>query len=375
MIISRIYENLGQFLKQGKILIIFGPRQVGKTTLLNYYLSKSGFKSKLATGEDIGVQEVFESGDLKKLSVYAEGYQLLAIDEAQKIKNIGQSLKMLIDARPELKIIATGSSSFELAGQVGEPLTGRKITLNLFPVSQLEFKKVHNDFELRERLEEFLLYGGYPEVAAEPNLAEKKRLVMEIAGSYLLKDIIELDKVRSSKTILDLLRLLAWQIGSEVSYAEIGQQIGLNAKTVSRYLDLLEKAFVVYNLRGYSRNLRQEITRKSKYYFYDNGIRNAIIANFNPLSLRDDVGKLWENFLFSERLKKQVYQNISANNYFWRVWAGGEVDWVEEREGRIFGYEFKWSKDGVKAPKKWLAAYPKAEFKIINQDNYLEFVA
>ena len=371
--IPRIYD-LDSFLKPNKVLAIFGPRQVGKTTLLKDFISKTNLKYKLDSGEDLRVKEIFSSQDFSKIIEYAKGYELIIIDEAQKIENIGQGLKILVDQVPEIKIIVTGSSSFELAGQIGEPLTGRKTTLSLFPISQIELNSLYNKVELKNKLEEYLIYGSYPEVAVENSLDGKRETVLEIANSYLLKDILQLDKVKNSKLLLDLLRLIAFQVGSEVSLNEIAGQLGVDAKTISRYLDLFEKSYVVYNLRGFSRNLRKEVTKKSKYYFYDNGIRNAIIANFNSLELRDDVGKLWENFLFSERLKKQAYKNIHANNYFWRTWDQKEIDFIEEREGKLFGYEFKWNKKSTKAPKDWEETYPNSNFEIIDRENYLEFI-
>ncbi|MDI6735312.1 MAG: ATP-binding protein [bacterium] len=374
MKIPRIYQNLGQFLKPGKVLVIYGPRQVGKTTLLIDFLKETQIKYRLDSGEDIRIQEVLISQNFTKILEYARGYELIVINEAQKIKNIGQGLKILVDKIPSLQIIVTGSSSFELAGQTGEPLTGRKITLTLFPVSQIEFSGLYNPFDLKNKLEEYLIYGGYPEVAATNELTEKKRILNEITGSYLLKDILELEKVKGSKILLDLLRLLAFQVGSEVSLSEIGRQLGIDYKTVARYLDLLEKAFVIYNLRGYSQNLRKEITKKSKFYFYDNGIRNSIISNFNSIELRNDIGHLWENFLVVERLKKQSYKNIYANNYFWRTWNQKEVDFVEERDGKLYGYEFKWQEKPIKPPKEWIETYSNSEFKIINRENYMDFI-
>lgn len=376
MRIPRFYDNLSPYLKPNKVLAIFGSRQAGKTTLLKEYLSKNPekFKYKLDSGDNIRVQEVLGSNDFKKILEYAKGYDLVVIDEAQRIGNIGQGLKILVDQIPNLKIIATGSSSFELAGQIGEPLTGRKITLTLFPVSQTELSQLFNDYELKNNLEDYLVFGSYPEVVASQSQQEKKRILEELVNSYLLKDILELERVKNSKLLLDLLRLLAFQIGNEVSLSELGRQLGIENKTVARYLDLFEKSFVIANIRGFSRNLRKEITKKSKYYFYDNGVRNAIIANFNPLEIRDDVGKLWENFLAAERMKKQSYQNIYANNYFWRTWDQKEIDWVEEREGKLFGYEFKWKDKVVKEPKEWLEKYPGSKFEVVSPENYLEFV-
>jgi predicted AAA+ superfamily ATPase len=376
MMLPRFYDNLSSYLKPNKVLFIFGSRQAGKTTLLKKFLSenKDKFRYKLDSGDDINLHAVLGSSDFKKIIEYAKGYDLIAIDEAQRIKGIGQGLKIMVDQVPNLKAIVTGSSSFELAGQIGEPLTGRKITLALYPLSQIEMGNIYNDYELKSRLDDYLIYGAYPEVLTSEVLNDKKRILEELVGSYLLKDILELEKVKSSKLLLDLLRLLAFQIGSEVSLSELGKQLGIEGKTVARYLDLFEKSFVIINIRGFSRNLRKEITKKSKYYFLDNGIRNAIIANFNPLEIRDDIGKLWENFLVVERIKKQSYHQIYSNNYFWRTWNQKEIDWVEERDGKLFGYEFKWKSKPLKAATAWTENYPDASLEIIDKENYLEFV-
>lgn len=374
MKMPRIYLDLNKYLRPNKALVIYGPRQVGKTTLLQDFLAATKLKYKLDSGDNIQTQHILGSQDFNLIREYAQGYELVAIDEAQRIKNIGLGLKIIVDQMPGIKVIATGSSSFELSGQIGEPLTGRKITLTLYPVSQIELSSLFNTYEIKSKLEEWLIFGGYPEVVAAGDKTEKIRLLEEIVQAYLLKDILSLEKVKSAKILLDLLRLLAFQIGSEVSLTELARQIGIDYKTVARYLDLFEKSFVIYNLRGFSRNLRKEITKKSKYYFYDNGVRNAIISNFNNLELRNDAGMLWENFLFIERLKKRAYQNIYANNYFWRTWDQKEIDLVEEREGKLFGYEFKWGKKTLKLPKEWAEAYPDSEFAIISQENYLEFI-
>ncbi|OGT44476.1 MAG: hypothetical protein A3F42_08485 [Gammaproteobacteria bacterium RIFCSPHIGHO2_12_FULL_37_34] len=375
MFIPRLYQ-LADYLKPGKVLIIFGPRQAGKTTLVNHYLHRNPYQYRFETGDNIQIQDILSVPDLPKLKEFVAGYELLVIDEAQKIKNIGEVLKLLIDQIPQLRIIATGSSSFELAGQIGEPLTGRKITLNLFPIAQFELIRIYNKHDLRQQLENYLIYGSYPEIVVAEQVEQKRELITEIMQSYLLKDILSLEKIKNSKILLDLIRLLAFQIGKEVSLSELAMQIGIDGKTVARYLDLLEKSFVIYNLRGYSRNLRKEITKKSKYYFYDNGIRNAIIANFNSLNLRNDIGELWENFIVIERIKKQIYQHMHVNNYFWRTWDQQEVDFVEERAGQLFGYEIKWKMPRqLKKPKDWLTTYENAQFNIIHNENYLEFIA
>jgi predicted AAA+ superfamily ATPase len=374
MKIYRQFQDLGSILKPNKVLVILGPRQVGKTTLMQDYLLSAPFKTKVVAGDDILVHEPLASQSLQKIRAFCEGYELLAIDEAQKIPNIGIAMKLMVDHIPGIRIIATGSSSFELAGQTGEPLTGRKTTLNLYPIAQMELLHHFNQFELKERLPEFLVYGSYPEVIKAETASEKRGILNEIAGSYLFKDILSFDRIRSPQLLLDLLRLLAFQIGSEVSMNELSKNLSIDNKTVKKYLELLEKAYIIYSLRGYSGNLRKEISKKPKYYFFDTGIRNAVIANFNPIEIRNDTGQLWENFLVMERLKKQSYQPLYANNFFWRSWSKKEVDYIEEREGKLFGYEFKWSGEKVKAPTLWLETYPQATYQVINRDNYFEFI-
>jgi Predicted ATPase (AAA+ superfamily) len=267
-----------------------------------------------------------------------------------------------------------GSSSFDLSGQIGEPLTGRKITLILYPLSQLELIKINNPYELKEKLSDFLIFGSYPEVITSTSKEKKIEVLNELVNSYLLKDILELEKVKGAKILVDLLRLLAFQVGNEVSYNELANTLNIDVKTVARYLDLFEKSFILYNLRGFSRNLRGEVNKKSKYYFFDNGVRNALILNFNSLDKRNDVGALWENFLVMERLKKQAYKKIYTNDYFWRTWEKKEVDWIEEREGKLFAFEFKFTKPKKTHLLDFKKVYPKAITKIITKENYLDFV-
>lgn len=374
MKIQRNYQDLEEYVKADKALIILGPRQVGKTTLMEDYLQVTTLKTKKVTGDDMLIHQALGSQYLESIKSFCEGYELIAIDEAQKIPNIGVGIKMMVDQKVGIRVIATGSSSFELAGQLGEPLTGRKTELFLYPVAQLELLNHFNRFELQQALQDYLVFGGYPAVVATEGKDAKQRLLSEITGSYLFRDILSFERIKSPQLLLDLLRLLAFQIGNEVSVNELSKKLSIDNKTVKRYLDLLEKSFILFKLRGYSGNLRKEITKQSKYYFYDNGIRNALIANFNSIDLRNDIGQLWENFLVTERLKKQAYKSIYANNFFWRSWSGKEVDFIEEREGKLFGYEFKWSKDKVKQPELWLESYPQATFEVINKENYLDFI-
>jgi hypothetical protein len=373
--INRFYEPLDRYIQPNRVLLIYGPRRCGKTTMLQKFLAETSLKTRLVSGDDIRMQQLLGSQDFQHILGFIEGYELLAIDEAQEIPNIGMGLKILVDHAPGLYIIATGSSSFELAGQVGEPLTGRKRMLKLFPIAHSELLSTYNRFDLREHLEDFLIFGTYPEVLLAPTRAEKMEILVEIAHSYLLKDILSFDRVKSSRTLSDLLKLLAFQIGSEVSFSELAVQLGVDVKTVSRYLDLLEKAFIILRLNGFSRNLRQEITNKSKFFFYDNGIRNALIAQFNGLNQRNDTGQLWENFVFTERMKYLTYTPVYANVYFWRTYNQQEIDLVEEREGKLFGYEVKWpAKRVVSPPKQWVEAYANADYQVITPENYLDFI-
>jgi uncharacterized protein len=372
--IPRYYDNLLEFSKPDKALILYGPRQVGKTTLVKSLLDMKDKVIKYDTGDDYRIQEVWNSGNLSLLKEYVSGYDIVIIDEAQRIPGIGIGLKLLLDAGVRSRFIVTGSSSFELAGQVGEPLTGRKKTLMLYPLAQLELSSLFNAFELKQNLQNYLVFGAYPEVINAHSESEKIELLNELTGSYLLKDILELERVKSAKILLDLLRLLAFQLGNEVSLRELGGSLGIDYKTVSRYIDLMEKSFILFNVRGYSRNLRKEVTKKSKYYFFDNGVRNAIIANYSPPDKRDDTGALWENFIFIERMKKCSYQNIYRNVFFWRTWEKQEIDCIEERDGSLYAYEFKYGTRQPALPKSFKDAYPSAEYRVVGRDNYMDFI-
>jgi uncharacterized protein len=376
MKIKRIYHDLNQLIDPNKVLVIYGARRIGKTTLVEDYLKTTSFRYRFDTGEDVRVQATLSSSNLDLIKDYVGENELIVIDEAQNVPDIGLGLKLMVDQIPNIRVITTGSASFDLASKIGEPLVGRKWTKILYPVSQMEMMMTHSKYELRQKLEKYLVFGGYPEVISATSPTNKRMILEEISSSYLFKDILALEKIKSSKLLVELLKLLAFQIGNEVSHSELGSQLGIDKKTVARYLDLLEKAFVIVCLPPFSRNLRKAISKKNKYYFVDNGIRNAIINNFNSLDTRNDQGQLWENFLVMERLKKQAYTPIYSNNYFWRTYDQREIDWVEEREGKIFGFEFKWQKNNSKNKRYWLESYPEeAEFKLINQDNYLDFIA
>lgn len=361
--------------KPGKALIIYGPRRVGKTTLLKDFLSRTELRYKLDSGDSIRTQEIFNSQLFNEILPYAEGYELIAIDEAQQIKNIGMGLKILVDNSPDLIVVATGSSSFELSQQVGEPLTGRKRTVTLFPFSQQELLSIYNQHELKERLDEFLIFGSYPEVITAKNREEKIEAITEIVNSYLLKDLLSLEKIRGTKQILDLLKLIAFQVGKEVSLNELASQVKLDVKTVGKYLDLFEKTFILHKRSSFSRNLRKEIATKSKYYFLDNGIRNGIILQFNKLSDRNDSGELFENFFVMERLKYLSNNSIYRNSYFWRTYDGQEIDLVEEGEGKLLGLEVKYSpKAKLKKIKLFTDIYDNSSVELVNKDNYLNYL-
>lgn len=369
------YYDISALIRPGKALILFGSRQAGKTTLLENFLSQTSLKTKLDTGDNIRLRALFEGRDLQALKEYVEGYSLLAIDEAQRLPHAGECFKIMLDQKMVECIFVTGSSSFELAGQLGEPLTGRKSTYTLYPIAQLELAALYNAHELKAQLPERLVLGSYPAVVAADTRAEKIRILEEITDSYLFKDILTIDKIKNSQILLDLLALIAHQLGSEVSHHELAQQLKIDGKTVARYLDILEKSFILYNLRGFSRNLRSEIIKQSKYYFYDTGIRNAVISNFQPLDKRNDVGALWENFMVIERLKSRAYLEKTANDYFWRTWEQSEIDLIEERDGSLYAYEFKWNaKKKAACPEAFNAAYPGSSYTLITPANYLDFL-
>ena len=374
--IRRIYHPLEKHLQPGRVLVIYGPRRVGKTTLVQELLSRTTLKYRSDIGDDLPTANILGSRDVKRILQHVENLELYVIDEAQLIPGIGMGLKILADQRPDLKIIATGSSSFSLSQNIGEPLVGRKKTLTLYPISQQELLSTYlNKADLRSHLEEFLIYGSYPSVVTTTTLETKRDYLDELTGSYLLQDILTLEQIKSSATLVNLLKLLAFQIGSEVSLNELANQLNINVRTVGRYLDLLEKSFVIAKLSPFGRNLRSEVTQKSKYYFLDNGVRNSIISQFNSLDMRNEVGQLWENFLFVERLKRRSYTPIRNQTYFWRTYQGNEIDFLEEGDGAMVGYEAKWSTSAQpKAPKSWLEAYPEAIFEVVNPDNYLDFV-
>lgn len=365
-------QSIAKAIYPKRALIIYGPRRVGKTTLMNAYLSSQSEKKIFSTtGDSLAIRELFSSQSLDKLREFSDLYDIIAIDEAQQIPCIGIGIKMILDVTPEKQIILTGSSSFDLANQIGEPLTGRHFTLQLFPLAQSEMQA--SRFELKEALENFLVYGAYPEIMLATNNNDRERILTELVSSYLYKDILAFDNVRSSDLVRDLARLIAFQVGNEVSLHEIAVALKVDPKTVARYLDLLEKMFVIRKVRGFSRNLRNEISKKAKYYFLDNGVRNAIIGQFQPLPMRNDIGALWENFIFTEFLKRDGIAEQNAQMYFWRTHQGAEVDIIREYQGKIEAIECKWSPEAkVKKSKVFATTYPEAIRQVVHRENYLD---
>lgn len=365
-----ITKNIINKLKPNKVVIVLGARRVGKTVLVKKILNQLKEPFLSLNGEDINVHDKLANRTIENYKQLIGSFKLLYIDEAQKIPDIGLKLKLMVDEINGLKIIVSGSSSYNLSRDAGEPLTGRKYTFNLFGLSESEYNQVENRIVKIDKLRERMIFGNYPELLHLPNKADKIDYLNEMVSSYLLKDILVYENIKNSQKIFNLLRLIAFQLGGEVSLQELGKQLGISKNTVEKYLDLLSKVFIVHKVEGFSRNLRKEITKNSRWYFFDNGIRNAIIANFNPIESRNDVGQLWENYMICERIKYQEYNRISSNNYFWRTYEQQEIDWVEERNGALFGYEFKWKESKVKIPSQWKNAYPNSSFEVINSSNF-----
>ena len=359
----------------GKGVVIYGARQVGKTTLVGKVLNELHFKTLYLNGDQLGNwYEAITSRDLSKITLLVSGYQALFVDEAQRIPEIGLSLKIILDNFPHLRVIVTGSSSLDLASKISEPLTGRVYSYKLYPIAQSELSEIQTPYEMIANLEERLIFGSYPEIFSLEGIEAKAKYLSNLTNAYLYKDLLEFGNLRNSTKIRDLLKLLAFQIGSQVSITELSTSLALNRSTVERYLDLLEESFVIFRLNGFSRNLRKEVTKMNKIFFCDIGVRNAVIGNLNFIKDRDDVGKLWENFLIIERIKKKAYQGTLGAHYFWRLTSGAELDMVEEENGKLTGFEFKFSSKSVKPPKSWKEAYPDSEFSVINKNNYQELI-
>jgi len=371
----KIEESILQHLdNNNEIIVVYGARQVGKTTLINKVLERTNFKILKINAEELKYNVLFSSRDLLKMKNLVETYEVLFIDEAQTIENIGINIKILHDALPKLKIILTGSSSFDLSNKIKEPLTGRTKTYMLYPLSFIELSSLFNTFELQEHLNESLVFGTYPKLYNFTSKKEKIAHLNELASSYLYKDVLAFTKLRHSNKIYDLLRLLAFQIGSTVSVHELSKSLKISSETVERYIDLLEKAFVIFRLSGFSRKLRKEIKKQDKIFFYDLGIRNSILNNLSDIEDRTDIGQLWENFLIIERKKHLTYNELYKEMYFWRTYTGAELDYIEEYDGKLDGFEFKWGNKKPKAPKSWLENYKNATYNIVNRTTFLDFI-
>lgn len=367
-------QSITDELKKGqKLVVLFGARQTGKTSLLTRITKELPYKTVRVNADQARYQEVFSGQDLRKMKELVEGYELLFIDEGQKIPDLGIHLKILHDEIPSLRVVVTGSSSFDLATKLGEPMTGRKRIFTLFPLSQEELGSMYNTFELKDFLEDFLIFGSYPEVFTQANRKDRFETLREISESYLMKDIIEISQIRHVQKAYQLLKLLAFQVGSEVSIHELSQSLTLNHETVESYIGLFEKSFVLFRLGGFSRNLRNEIKKPSKIYFWDTGIRNYLIGNLNRLDQRNDAGALFENFLITERQKWLNNHRSLSNSYFWRLYTGAEIDYVEEDQGILTGYEIKLGKKSIRVPKSWTETY-KADVQLLNPENYLGFI-
>ncbi|MCX6210376.1 MAG: ATP-binding protein [Bacteroidetes bacterium] len=375
-VINRIIESqITNLLDSNKVILILGTRRVGKTFLINSIQKNYQSKLLFLNGEDFDVQEIIKNRSTSNYKRLVGDNKLIIIDEAQSIPEIGMALKLLIDTNPNLTIIATGSSSLDLMNKTGEPLTGRHYQFNLYPLSQMELMSTENFLETKQNLEERLIFGSYPELINLVSNDDKRNYLQQLVQSYLLKDILSFGGIKHSDKIVSLLRLIAYQVGSEVSYNELGTQLGMSRLTVESYLDLLSKVFIIYKLPSYSTNQRKEVTKSSKWYFLDNGIRNAIINDFRIPTLRNDIGILWENYLVSERIKSNKYLNQTKEIYFWRNYNQQEVDLIEVRDGVIASFEFKYSGNKkVKQPIAFKTLYPESTFECINKDNYLDFV-
>ena len=377
---NRIERDLKAVLEskigKGKVLLLIGPRQVGKTTLLKNILTSISSEKKVQfwNCDESDVRQFLSEANSAKLKSFVGNSDFIVIDEAQRVKDIGLTIKLLHDSFPNVQLAVTGSSSLDLSNSINEPLTGRKFEYNLFPFSTNELANHTSMLEEMRLLKNRLVYGFYPDVVNNPG--GEKEILTNIVNSYLYKDVFEFQDIRKSSVIEKLVQALALQVGSEVSFNELGNLLGIDTVTVQRYVDLLEKAYVIFHIRSFSRNVRNELKKSIKIYFYDNGVRNSVISNFSPVELRSDIGALWENFLISERIKNNAYHNKHAKYYFWRTTQKQEIDFIEEVEQNLFAYEFKYNpkKANSKCPLTFSNNYPNVPFDVITSENYMDFV-
>ncbi len=374
MITRTLQQRIEGNLFKGKAIIVIGARQVGKSTLFRQITEKLEEPVLMLNCDEPEVREMLAGMNLVELKLMIGKHSLVVIDEAQRVSEIGMTLKRITDNFPEVQLLVTGSSSFELQNRLNEPLTGRKYEYHLFPISTRELLEHGGLIAVKQSLESRLIYGSYPDIVNHAD--EAKELLMNIAGSYLYKDLLALEDIRRPALLEKLLVALALQVGNEVSYNEIAQTVGSDSKTVEKYIDLLEKCYIVFRLGAFSRNLRTELKKSKKIYFYDNGIRNAVIQNFAPLSMRNDVGALWENFFISERIKANEYEGRYAKSYFWRTTQQQEIDYIEESDGQFAVFEMKWNprKKTTPLPAAFLKIYPVAQEAVVTPENYLEWL-
>jgi len=375
MEIDRIALNLiNKKLQPNKVIVLLGARRVGKTKLIEKLIENLNEKHLFLNGDDVETHNLLEIQSTANFKRLLGDITFLIIDEAQEIPHIGKKLKLMVDTIPDLKILVTGSSAFEINNQLGEPLVGRMKTIDLYPISQIEFSKTENYLETRNNLEERLIFGSYPELSKIINREDKINYLKEIVNTQLLRDIFAFESIKKRDKIIGLLQMIAFRTGSEISLESIGRDLQISKNTVEKYLDLFSKVFIVYSVSGFSSNRDNEITKMKKWYFVDNGIRNAIINSFNSLNMREDVGKLWENYLNSERRKKMSYQENHVVDYFWRTHTKQEIDRIEVKDEKIQAFEYKYGKATAKAPTEFAKSYPDASFEIVNQENYLEYI-
>jgi len=376
MDITRLLQaEIDKQIGKQKVVMLYGSRRTGKTTIIRHLADKYDKDVLLLQGEDMDVSMSLAQRTVANYKRLTKGKKIIVIDEAQAVPDIGMVLKVMIDNIHDITIIATGSSSFDLVNKTGEPLVGRNLVYQLYPIAQCELKDYEDQITTTRNLEQRLIYGSYPELWQLEDADEQQTYLQQLVNSYLLKDLLILENIKGADVLYKLLQMLAHQIGSQVSTVELGNRLQINKLTVERYLDLLTKVFVIYPLSGYSSNLRKEVTKSKKWYFYDNGIRNALINNFDALHKRNDIGQLWEQYVMSERMKYNAYRKHKAQYYFWRTYDGQEIDLLELKNGKIQALECKWqSSKKVKVPAAFEKAYPDADFNVIDKNNYLDWI-
>lgn len=375
MEITRYYDSImTEKLKPNKVLVLLGARRVGKTKLIEKLIKNSSENIIFLNGDDIETHQILETQSATHYKKIIGNHTLLVIDEAQEIPSIGMKLKLMVDSIEGLKILITGSSALEINNQIGEPLVGRMSTYNLFPIAQIEFANFENFVTTQSNLGERLVYGSYPELLHLPTYQEKMKYLKEMVSNQLLRDILAFEGIKKRDKIIALLQIVALRVGTELSLESIGKELQISKNTVEKYLDLFSKVFIIYQVSGFSKNRENEITKKKKWYFVDNGLRNAIINDFRAIDNRQDVGMLWENYLNSERKKMLEYKEIDVLEYFWRTHSQQEIDRIEVQNNQISAFEFKWSDENVKIPYEFAKSYPNANFNIIHRGNYLDFI-